>query len=891
MIKKVLFILFLSFLLIIFLFNFNNNENSKTESVSLNSSEVSVETDHEVYFDCEAVFDSEKNKINIRIIDDYNVIPSISGNGNIGFNIIMSDYCLNELELLLPQIDGELELLLSFGDEIVRRTVYSSYRNGVYGISTLSLYSAKQIVGNLHNQEYMDNDINEGIYVPTPDDVSYKDFQYGNRGSGNVSGTLRWEDDNNQLHYLIGVKVKLSNSYYYTYTNSNGYFEIPLYGYSGYCSLHIYAKNEKIEVKDNNLDIYEKVQNFYVIDYAGYVFNYDFTKYIDSDLAGSMQIFMAASSFANFADSVVNSTLNGSVPSCNIIYPSNTSECAYCDGINTIELCSESYRVTGSPSVAGSWDTIGHEYGHHLQYHNFRQDYSGIHTVNKNCLYKSIMTNNINSLYDSRIPLIKDGSVGLAFNEAWPTFFSIVAQKSFNVGLVPTVGDNLYQSYNDVEQNLSYSSANDLNFMQGGESDELVIMRILFRLWDTSQHSWDTISFDFGTIWNIMYYNEPANLSEFISAFYTNQSYVAYIDGINKILENYEVSPSNLQIDQITNYYVQPTFTWDENNEDVYYNNLTFRFSNTKFLLEFYNPNGSLLFATDYIYDNIYTLTESQWNQICASNISNYNVRIKAYAPYGTETGPYYSSLYTFSKPTINPNYAYNINISDSKYYEKQFTITAGTSWQFNITFDHSGNKLFQTFGNQDTKMQLFDVNGTPLTFESDDDGYSLNSLLFENLQSNTNYKLVVSLYNSSVTATTKLAIINYGGNYQNNTIYEFEDIYYISSQNYIYNTSVSQYNATVIVWQPTVTGIYTVELDSVFNNFLYIIDPESSNYLIDGDDYIDDFAIDEDQGLYDINAKLYGYFYNNKKYVIIANQSEPFNNGGSVSIEFYFLM
>ena len=909
MIKKsylILFALTLSFLFIVnFVVKAENFElDIDDESESLDISKEKNE--HDVYFDCDSIFESSKNKVNLKLVDDYNIIPDISGNGNILFNVTKTDYYINEFELILPQEDGKLELCLYFGDELVRKNVFSSYRDGVYGISTISLYSAKQIVGNLPNQEYMDNDENEGIYVHTPENVSSRDIESGNRGSGQITGTLRWEDDDNQLHYLAGVKVKLYNSSYYTYTNSNGYYEIPLYGYSGNCSLHIYAKNEKIEVKDNNINLYEKVSNLYVIDYIGYNYNYDFTKSIDGDLASAMQIFMAASSFASYADSVVNSTLNGTVPLCQVLYPyvkigNEPSGCFYSvkNSIGTIHLCPEPPAVQGRPSVAGSWDTIGHEYGHHLQRYNFYLAIDGSHNDEENCLYTSLFINHVTSPYDSRIPTLKDNALKLAFNEAWATFFSIVSQKSFSLGFIPTVGDDVYKSYNGVVQDLSVTNINDLNSNQGGESDELVIMRILFKLWDNSNEQWDTISFSFGTIWNIMRSgsdnNEnPKNLYDFINKFYSNSLFASYTNGINKILENYVISPSNLQIDQTINYYIQPTFTWDSNGKDVELENVTpvFKFSNTKFILEFYKLNNDLLFVTDYIYDNTYTLTESQWNLICVSNINSYKVRVKAYAPYGIESGPYYSSFYEYAKPTINQNYLYNINISNSRYYEKQFTINAGTSWQFNITFDHSGYKLIQTFGSQDTKMWLYDSNNI-LVSESDDEGSSSNSLVFANLQSNTNYKLVVSLFNQTLTATTKLAIINYGGDYQNNntTIDEFEDILSLNCQTYTYNTSVSQYNATVIVWQPTTTGLYTVGLNSSFDNYLYVINPDSSNYLVDGEDYIDDFPIDEDEGLYDTNAKLYGYFYSYKKYVIIANQVDPSYNGGNIGIRFYFLM
>ena len=908
MIKK----LIVSFFMFVLSFLFIGSLFIEAESIEVDVSnkseplDISNGNDHNVYFDCDSVFETNKSKINIRLIDDYKIIPEVSGNGNISFDIINSDYCLNEFELLLPQEDGKLELILYFGDELVRKIVYSSYKDGNYGVSTSSLYSAKKIIGNLLNQEYMDNDVNEGIYIPTPENVSSRDVELGNRGCGQITGTLRWEDDENQLHYLSGVKVKLDNLYCYTYTNSNGYYELPLNGYSGSCLLHIYAKDDKIEVKDDDYDIYEKAQILYVIDYIGYVFNYDFTRNIDDDLAGAMQIYMAANCYASFANSLLR--INETIPSCNIVYPSTTVNgiCAYYGSINTIKMCDESYRQEKCPSVAGSWDVIGHEYGHHLQHHFFPQSFGGTHYIGRNCLNTLFGTNNyssINSLDDPRVLSLKEDANVVSFKEAWASFFSIIAQKSFNVGIIPKVGDEIYSAYNgscimDLSAIDNYGSGE----LQGGESDELIIARLLYKLWDNSQETWDTVSIPFATIWYFMCDNKPKNLSYFINDLYYDSSFATYYNGISSILEYYGISPNNLQIDQTNNYYVKPTFTWNSGNKDVEHNNLKFRFSNNEFVLEFYTPNGNLLFETGSIYSNIinnniintYTLTENQWNQIRVSNISSYRVRVKGYANYAIETGPYYSSYYSFNIPTCNDNIIVNANISNSRYYENSFIITAGTNRQFNITFDHSGNKLIQTFGGQDTKMYLYDSNNNLVVPMDDDSGYSSNSLVFAYLNSNTTYKLIVSLFNQTLTASTKLTIISYGGDYQNNSsITEYEEIHEISftSSIYTYQTYVNQYEATVVIWRPNVTGCYTVELSSSFDNYLYVIDPTSSNYLVEDVDYNEDYCIDDDQGLYTSDAKLYGYYYNFITYMIVINQSYPSGNGGNINLIIDFLM
>lgn len=900
MIKKsiiTLFVFVISFLFIgsVFISAQIIDENNNDDK----SLEVSDEDKHNVYFDCEPVFESSKNMVNIKLIDDYKFIPTIIGNGNITYNIISSDYCINEFELLLPQEDGKLELMLYFGDKTVRKNIFSSYRNGIYGVSIASLYYAQDLVGNLPYQEYMDNDITKGeeMFIPTPDNISGRDNEQNNRDYPPISGTLRWEDDNNQLHYLCGVKVKLADSsnyaIAYTYTNSSGYYELPGVALNGYYRLHIYSKNEKIEVKKEcEQELYEKIGYMYVDASMGYVYDYDFSVANDGDLARAMQVFAAASNFANYAISIASPS-NGVVPLCQVFYPCATTDtCYYCveNNIGTICLCEESASQPGCPSVAGSWDVIGHEYGHHLQRFNFFQNVSGEHSLDYNCLCNLITVEDpaISSLYDSRIPTIKNTAASLSFCEAWPTFFSIVAQKSFNVGNVPYVGDNIYKDYDTVEVDLSaYNNYGGIT-NKGGETDEAIIIKLLFRLWDNSQLVWDTVSFSFSSIWSFMRAYNPANLSEFIGYMYSDSYFSSYYDSINLILERYAISPYNIQIDQTSNYYVRPTFSWESGNKDVQWNNLIFRFSNTRFILSFYTPNNVLMFETGSIYDNYYTLTDEEWNQILLSNIASYKVRIRGYAPYGVETGPYYSAYHTFNKPTGNNNYFNDITISNSRYYENSFVITAGTSRQFNITFDHSGNKLIQTFGSEDTKMWLYNSNNTLVVPMDDDSGSGLNSLVFANLSANSTYKLIIAFYDSEITDYTKLSIISYGGDYQNNNsqISEYEDIYQITnSQSITYNTYVTQYNATVITWKPNVSGNYVIELNSVFDNYLYVIDSSSATSIVEDIDYNDDYCYDEDEGLYTSNARLNKYCYSNVTYMIVINQYFPFENGGSVSL------
>ncbi len=86
---------------------------------------------------------------------------------------------------------------------------YSKNDLNQIGLSTLSLDSAKYLVGNLEGQAYMDNDLTEaedrGI---TPDFDENKNGPNRVIANGRVYGYLKWTDDNGIIHPLVGAKVR-----------------------------------------------------------------------------------------------------------------------------------------------------------------------------------------------------------------------------------------------------------------------------------------------------------------------------------------------------------------------------------------------------------------------------------------------------------------------------------------------------------------------------------------------------------------------------------------------------------------------------------------------------------------------------------------------------------
>ena len=88
-------------------------------------------------------------------------------------------------------------------------------------------------------------------------------------------------------------------------------------------------------------------------------------------------------------------------------------------------------------------------------------------------------------------------------------------------------------------------------------------------------------------------------------------------------------------------------------------------------------------------------------------------------------------------------------------------------------------------------------------------------------------------------------------------------------TENYTFNSYVSQYNSMVVTFTPPVSGNYTISLESEFDNYLYVINPTSYNALVLNVDYNDDSNNTT-------NASLTKYFDTNITYLIVFCQYNP---------------
>ena len=180
---------------------------------------------------------------------------------------------------------------------------------------------------------------------------------------------------------------------------------------------------------------------------------------------------------------------------------------------------------------------------------------------------------------------------------------------------------------------------------------------------------------------------------------------------------------------------------------------------------------------------------------------------------------------------------------SNRRYVERGVYIGAGEYVDYKVTFGTDGTKLIQTFGNLDTKLELYSNDGTLLSSD-DDDGYGVNALIRYYVYANTEYTVRIKFYNSSVSGDTKLTITPAfrAINETSTNIDSYEDIYaVIGVTSYAWATFAQKNYTRVITFAPASSGNYTFTIESDYDTYMYVIDPRSNNILRKGINYDDD--------------------------------------------------
>ncbi|MBR4275145.1 MAG: hypothetical protein IKQ34_03965 [Bacilli bacterium] len=813
----------------------------------------------------------------------------VSSFGGIDINWNYNDSTSFTGDVYLPAGDSQTTITFISEEREKHFRLYSSeIIDGGWAVSALSMDDARMLAGNLENQALMDGDkpISSKSKGPLEGNNHFRPAKAAGflLYSGNVSGTVSWSDDNGHTYPLVNAKVKLTfkdtNSSVETQTNSIGYYsldyvKVPTQTNILKIYVHVYLENPLIKAANEDV-VYESVS---VIEHIYGPETHSLIYSTNSDFGRAACAFAGATAFADHACSLSG----GALPNqCILQYPSNEIF-QYKHSSKTIFIDnSQDFSIIQGPKSYLSWDVIGHEYGHHLQIvFGFYNGYSGGHYSGASDILQAFehAKEKGETISDENA---KAQGLGLAWVESWPTFFSIVSQYSFPSYLdtVPFLKDKYLTQ---PGQSIGYSIDSDELLL--GEGCERTIMAFLYKLWDSENCSpYDNISISEQSLWQLVVNTAPDFLHSFVKYLYdSNLSFDR--NDLGLLLEGLRLSASNISASSGNNYSNLPVFSWDKNGYSFSFDGVLKQFDNDKFMLRFYDEDKYCLFER-IVYGGSVALNQTEWNQILCSVGSNYYITIESYDTLGFQSGPYYSGFHRFSKPA-SASYSAPLNTLEAKrYYERELAIAPGTQWTVTLNFPTSGLKAIQTFSNKDTELYLYNSNGTVLIDYDDDSGFSRNAYLVLDATAGVDYKLKVNFYNSQIGGMVKLSVTPFDGALGNNqtdfsAVNHFVDIN--TYPNFTWGSYLTLNNSEIITWTPPGVGNYTVWLESQFDNYLYIINPNSHKPLQRNVDFNDDSN--------GANASLTINTQPGIKYLIIYSQynpSSPFPNGNSdISVHF----
>ena len=666
-----------------------------------------------------------------------------------------------------------------------------------------------------------------------------------------VQGSLIWRDDDFSHHQLRGVKVELHNKTLVgstvietDYTDNSGRFEFDIGNFeSEDIFIRVYPGDDNIVIKHGVLN----TQYYWDSSITENVsFGDDITISniftMSSDCGRAFQISQALITARNYA-----AVMSGVTPSdVKVKYPQSET-CWYSSPLNTIYITGDVETNDFNLYSYSSWDTIMHEYGHHIQYEmDIIDNPGGDHMSNKN--HADVLQN-------------KDKGIRLAWAESWPTVFAVMAQQYYSSILtnINTVGDSRYTAYNNPNYDLNSEAA------RLGEACEQSIMGVLWDIYDDDDEDGDNLALGHQAFWDVTTESESTTFSDFIEHFY--QTYPNYVNKLGPILSYYKMATSKPIVTNASSVSqtIPPTFSWTAQGGSTEY-------PNNRFRIIVYNVSNNVIFESSIFVDTTYTFTQAEWNTILNSYGTTFTVAIAALQTHSPTTGEYISERSeVITKPTpstLNRRLRFDTALS---YYEKEEQLQPSQSVKYQIKFPTEGTRILQTFGQKDTRIFLYDNSGN-LIVSNDDSGYNSNALISYNFDANIVYNVEVKFFSYQQAGKLKFSVTPAWGALKSgvSSIQKYEDIYAVtSSTSFAWSTYLDPYYSKAITFTPPESGNYTFELTGELDTYIYIIDPRSTEMLEFGVDYDDNSGVDD-------NAKLTISLDANVPYLVVYSTYDP---------------
>lgn len=629
--------------------------------------------------------------------------------------------------------------------------------------------------------------------------------------------------------------------------------------------VRIYPAGENVKVLKNDGSQYVWQSSSGTELTAGSSIEFNATFNMNSNLGRAFQISQPAIMASRFVKAMSGSN----IATVSVCYPYSSDGCFYRRSTKTIYVTGNARASTNVPHSYASWDTIMHEYGHHVSYefdiinscggthwlgldmaNHYRSHLEGDNAnTSCSCSYAAM---NMNTAEDC-----KYWANRLAWSEGWASVFGTVVQQYYSSSLsnIATVGDTSYTSYNGVNYDLEKPS------YINGESCELTVQAALWDMFDSVAETHDTLSLGYNSFWNMTTGSKAKSYEEFMNYFNENINNVSHISAAGKINTYYKMSPNNARLSSGTISTTAPVITWDNMSfGSKYYNTATYT-------VKFLDGVGTVLNSSGALSTNTYQVSQSVWNSVLSK--SNKIVIAVFGGDNCSKSGLYCSELLVLDNPNNNL-----VHTNSTRVIERSITLAAGEYVDFYITFDGATmyDRVFTTFGSLDTVLTLYDENGSQISYD-DDDGYGRNALIQLDQKNGTKYKLRVKFFSSSTSGTFRLVIFR-AWRMNGKEPDKFENFFTSSAYTTIISTlGVGEDSSHII--KPTTSGNYIIETQTriadVQDMVIYFFNPRT------GEMYYDDDSAGNRQ------AKITVYLEANQEYFLIVTR---FNPGATVTGE-----
>ncbi len=410
-------------------------------------------------------------------------------------------------------------------------------------------------------------DISNGIGGPIFPPISMYDY---------YDVSLSWESTNLSVHPLAGVTVNLKKAYYANGLLTETLLDTKLTDDKGettlksltasnldaeYFIVEVVPENDSVVVKSRDGDSLGSYQDKIIVDAGDDI---DITYHYYDELGQVFQLFQIIEYCSRFAEEIDE---EGQVGKCQVLLDGSKTypEYAWNSGtLPTIEVNPNYYSSTSPIDSFEDWDTIAHEYGHHIAFEKGWVDTAtfemhaaspGRHLLDYGLEEKD---QDNNRFMEKGVAVTPDLALASAWSEGLATYLGAMALK-FNAShltTVPLASDRYYTSANGLHYSYdtyTYSGPSDTGGTQAysihGDGDEYAISQLLYKMSDNLRDAYDLFGMGYGEVIDIV-------------DSLTTHSFPSFFTHVYFEWENEDIYDLTLLLDKLR-FLPEMTATWD----------------------------------------------------------------------------------------------------------------------------------------------------------------------------------------------------------------------------------------------------------------------------------------------------------------------------------------